>query len=154
MLPFSPFSMVNASIILFGYILQNGFLQYYFYCQRRKDSTLWKTQPEKTQHLGTFWFLPLFSNKPGRAFGHTYITTFNLLMATAFAFVVSELCIQGHSKMVFEEVSWGRIALDLLIAYVYENIVEVCTSPSSPPLLHFLTSLTDLIVPNASFITL
>ena len=131
MLLFSPFSVVNAGIIFFGYVIQNSLLQFYFYCVRRKDINSWKTQPEKNQYLGRFWFLPLLSNKPGRAFGHTYITTFNLLMATAFAFVVSELCIRGQSKMVFEQLTWGRIALDLLIAYVYENIAEVCIHPLS-----------------------
>ena len=125
---------MNAGIILFGYIIQNSLLQYLFYCRRGKDNASWKTQPEKNpQYLGKFWFLPLFSNKPGRAHGHAYITTFNLLMATAFAFVVSELCIRGQSKMVFEQVSWIRIALDLLIAYVYENVAEVRNTSS---LLH------------------
>jgi len=121
-------SYVNASIILFGYILQNTALSYFFYANRKGDPTAWKIQPTKhTDRLGTLWGLPIVSSKPGRAPWQVALMTFNLLLATCFSFVVTEACIRGHSKMVFSpalEYGFGRILRDLLVAWCYENVAE------------------------------
>lgn len=125
---FSPYSYINASIILFGYIAQNTALQYWYYCFKREEISDWKIQPEKNRsHLGSLWFLPCLSKKPDRGPGHRFLTTFNLSLATAFAFFVSELCVTGRSKMSFVPVSeYGvrTILTDLILAYVYENVAE------------------------------
>lgn len=69
----------------------------------------------------------MLSQKPGRKPGHTILTTFNLLMATSFAFFVSEACIRQRSRMVFDPVEafgMSTILLNLLAAFVYENVAE------------------------------
>ena len=121
-------SYLNASIIFFGYIIQNTFVQYLFYVHRKRDVATWKTQPEKGgDRLGVLWGLPIFSSKPGRVPWHVALTTFNLLLATFFAFAVTEACVRGHSQMVFTsagDYGVGWILRDLLVAYVYENVAE------------------------------
>jgi sterol desaturase/sphingolipid hydroxylase (fatty acid hydroxylase superfamily) len=128
MMTFSPFSYVNAGIIFFGYMFQNLALQVFFYYARAKEVDSWKTQPKKG-YLGEIFGIPLFgTDKAGRAPDHVVLTAVNLLTATCFAFVVTELCTRGHSKMTFEMPSssedYVNIIRQLGIAVIYENAAE------------------------------
>jgi lathosterol oxidase len=125
---FSPYSYLNACIMLVGYVAQNTLLQYWYYCLRREEVSDWKIQPESNRNRrGVLWFLTCLSNNPGRGLYHRLLTTLNLSLAVVFVFFVSESCINGRSKMSFAPVSeYGllQIFTDLIIAYIYENIAE------------------------------
>ena len=93
------------------------------------DSKTWKIQEEKNMSkLGIFWTIPFFSKaKEGRAKDHNFLTTLNLINASLFAFIVTELCVSGSSKMSFSTVTeYGvyHIIKDLLLAVTYENFAE------------------------------
>jgi len=125
---FSLYSFINASIIFFGYILQSSFLQIYFYYSTSevKGTREWKIQNKNAHNLGLFWTVPFLSDKkPGRAENHVLITTMNLVTASLFAFIITELCMNGYSKMSFNiEYSYASIIKDILIIVLYENIME------------------------------
>lgn len=125
---FSLYSFINASIIFFGYILQSSFLQTYFYysSNEAKDTREWKIQNKNSHNLGKFWTVPFLSEKkPGRAVDHVLVTTMNLVIASLFAFTVTELCMNGYSKMVFiSEFPYASIIKDIFIMVSYENIME------------------------------
>ena len=129
-LKLSPYSYLNASVIFFGYIIQSAGLQYFFYYRRNpNDSRTWKIQEEKNiSKLGIFWTIPIFSiTKEGRAKDHNFLTTINLVNASLFAFIVTELCVTGNSRMSFSTVrEYGlyNIIKELLLAVTYENFAE------------------------------
>ena len=126
----SPYSYLSASVILFGYIIQSSAIQYLFYYNRNpKENRNWKIQEERNlSKLGVFWTIPIFSVlKQGRAKNHIFLTTINLINATLFAFIVTELCVKGKSKMKFlslTEYGSQNVLKDLILAIIYENVAE------------------------------
>ena len=126
----SPYSFASAGAIFFGYIIQSSVLQFCFYYLRtHSGSTRWKIQSEKgLGDLGIFWAVPFLSEgKPNRAKDHALLTTLNLVTASCFALLVTELCVRGKSRMSFqsaEEYGGFTIIYDLLIAVTFENISE------------------------------
>ena len=126
----SLYSFASAGVIFFGYIVQSSALQFWFYfLSNSSRSRQWKIQEEKgVGGLGIFWTVPFLSEgKLNRANDHALLTTLNLITASFFAFVVTELCIWGKSRMSFqsaEEYGFTTIVRDLLIAVTFENITE------------------------------
>ena len=128
----SPYAIGSFLVILLGYIAHSSVMQYLFYYRRggrNGDIRQWKSQPNKdaTTKDGIFYGHPLVSSKPLRGPYHRMLTTFNLIMASLFAGVVSELCVSGRTKMRFESVSEydiSNIIIDCVIAVTYENVAE------------------------------
>lgn len=126
----SPYSFLNAGVIFFGYIFQSSALQYWFYYSKETEkSSMWKIQAGKgARSLGVFWTIPFLSeNKPNRAKDHKLLTTLNLINASCIAFLVTELCIRGKSRMSFispAEYGYSSILRDIIFAVTYENIAE------------------------------
>ena len=126
----SSYSFLNAGVIFFGYIFQSSALQYwYYYLKETNKSSTWKIQNERGKaSLGTFWTIPLLSkSKPNRAKDHKFLTTLNLVNASCIAFLVTELCMRGMSRMTFispEEYGYFSIIRDIIFAVTYENFAE------------------------------
>ena len=126
----SPYSFLNAGVIFFGYIFQSSALQYWYYCLKETDkSSTWKIQKERGKtSLGVFWTIPLLSkSKPNRAKDHKFLTTLNLVNASCIAFLVTELCMRGMSRISFtspKEYGYSSIIRDIIFAVTYENFAE------------------------------
>lgn len=126
----SSYSFASAGVIFFGYIIQSSLLQFFFYYSSTKSgSRQWKIQTEKgLGDLGIFWAVPFLSEgKSSRAKDHALLTALNLITASCFAFIITELCVRGKSRMSFqsvEEYGLTTIIHDLFIAVTFENIAE------------------------------
>ena len=118
-LALSPYSIAAFFIILIGYLIQTSFLQYYFFyynggrgstssnCSNiSRDMLLdWKIRKDCSNNCGTIaavWWLPLLKLKPGRTHLHAVFASINLLHASCFALVITELSIRGHTHMRFD----------------------------------------------------
>jgi sterol desaturase/sphingolipid hydroxylase (fatty acid hydroxylase superfamily) len=117
-------------VIFFGYIAHSLVLQFYFYYLKGKEVEDWKCQPKKgEQHLNNLWAFPLFSSKPNRGPYHCYVVTWNLFIASCFAAFTTEYSVKGWNSMDFSSFSsisnaFSSISSQLLLAVVYENVVE------------------------------
>lgn len=117
-------------VIFFGYIVKSTLLQYYFYALKGNAVSLWKIQPKKMYNVGTSawkWWLPILDAKSGRAKDHFLLATCNLLIASFFAFMSTQMHVTGNSYMSFAAIrDYGayNLAVDFLIALLYENVVE------------------------------
>lgn len=116
-----------SSIIFGGYLLQSSLIQLLYYYIRGNDYLHWKTQTKKTKSINKFYFHPMISSKPDRGPFHRILTTTNLIVATIFALIVSEVSVRQLNKMQFEHwESYGLISIfvDLCIAVTLENVME------------------------------
>ena len=127
-LELSPYSIGVFFIILFGYILENSFLQYLFYVRNLEDKNKWKIQTDKNASLGVFWGLPIFSSKPNKGKYHRIITTFNLFMACCFGMGITEVIERKIVKMSFDDINnYGvsNIVVCTIVAVTHQCVVEV-----------------------------
>lgn len=123
----SAYSYISFCVIFFGYSFQTLALQYFFYYVRSDAVKQWKIQPNKTTHVGAVYGVPLLSNKPNRGPYHRVLVTVNLLVASCFAFFTTQMCVTGRARMMFDDLAThglGAVALELLVAVVYENVTE------------------------------
>ena len=119
----SIYGIIAFLIIFLGYIIQSSLLILYYYYICKNNYNQWKIQHEKGSSVGTFF--SLFSMKPGRGPFHRVVTTFNLVMASLFALLTTEMTIRGYTSIVFSN-DYGvfNMLKDFIIAVVYQSVVE------------------------------
>lgn len=122
-------SILAFLTIFIGYIIQTSILQYIYYYKRSSSIDKWKCQPKQTQSLGQFYIHPIFSNKPNRGKYHRLFTLINLLLASSFAYFITELSYQEITKFEYFEFNSVFHAIyivipQLLSIILYENIIE------------------------------
>ena len=88
----------------------------------------WKIQHNKgNSSIGQLYLMPLFSNKPNRGPLHRFITTFNLIMASSFALITTELTLKGYTGIQVTNVNdYGmyHIIQDFIIAVIFQSVIE------------------------------
>ena len=124
----SVYSTTSGSIIFVGYIAQSSLLQYVYYYRRKSDVKTWKIRDDNIASLGDpTWWLPLLGLKTNRPWTHQVFASLNLIIASIFALVVTELSLRGLLRMNFDtitEYGTSGIFYDLITAIVYESVVE------------------------------
>ena len=126
----SGYAIGAAFFIFFGYLVKSTILQYYFYAIKEKTVVTWKLQPRRMDNVGSNawkWWLPLLNNKAGRAKDHYILASCNLVIASLFALVSTQLHVIGRSYMVFSSIeAYGlqNILFDFFLALTYESVVE------------------------------
>lgn len=126
MINISIYSLISFLIIFLGYIIQSSLIIIYYYYINGNDSNKWKTQSDKGI-VGIMFSMPLLSNKPNRGPYHRYITTFNLIMASLFALITTELTIKGYTNIKnvnINDYGMYQIIIDFIVAVVYQSIIE------------------------------
>jgi sterol desaturase/sphingolipid hydroxylase (fatty acid hydroxylase superfamily) len=71
--------------------------------------------------------VPMFSKKPNRGPNHMLLVTFNLLIASLFAFFTTEWSVTNRNLMKFNDVfQYGLISilLEVFLAITYQSMVE------------------------------
>ena len=125
----SSYSLGAFFVILLGYIIQSSFLQYVFYykSQGNKSHYSWKIQKDKDASIGKLWLHPLFSNKPRGPY-HGIFSTINLLLASLFALLVTEMSSRRLNHMRFDAVAsssgWLTILKEVLFAICWQSVLE------------------------------
>lgn len=104
----TPYFFIGFSIIFFGYIFQSSVLYYYFYVLRSNDRENWKTQPDQGKEYNEFFFWPLLESKSKKNQPKSYriLTSFNLLIASCVAGIVSDFYSQGKINMREDDTIW------------------------------------------------
>ena len=136
----SSYSLVSFCIILFGYILQSTFLQYYYYYYKASNLHVWKIRTDKrescSKEVAGRWWLPLLLSrvkKPERVNHNPWFAPINLFMASSFAFAVTEATMQEMTRLTFQTIyKDGQVQLymcilvmkDLLLAVAWQSILE------------------------------
>lgn len=125
---FSTWSFLSFGIISIGYVFQSSLLQYIFYNRRNDSISIWKIQADKTHYSGTTATakstVPISSIKGNY---HNLVTALNLMIASFFAFIITELSVNGKTNLRFDDISsYGltNITQDFVLAVIFENIVE------------------------------
>ena len=138
---FSPYSFASFFVIFVGYILKSFTLQYFFYfctdsylirnyygVMRKKNAENNITPSEEfSKKRGRLWGWPLISKKSNRGPYHRFITAWNLLIASLFAFFVTEFGYRGFTCIRFDSIQeYGIYSafLDFLKAFLHQSVIE------------------------------
>ena len=121
------YSICAGVTIFFGYIVFSTLLQLcYYHCSRSSVST-WKTQPTvRYNDDSLFPWLPILGRRINRAPEHSLFATLNLLLATTFATLSTELLLLRKGRMYFETDSHrlDYVVTEVLAACFIELILE------------------------------
>lgn len=129
-------SLCAGGIILFGYILFSYVLQLAYYHFSRTNVTDWKSQPRVQYNDDSLipW-LPILGRRINRAPEHTLFATCNLLLATTFAIVSTELLCRLKGKMYFNtdkiraDVVVSEVGaaclIELILEYVFHRLMHI-----------------------------
>ena len=136
----SIYSVGSFCIILFGYILQSTFLQYYFYYHKASNLHAWKIRTDKkescVEEVAKRWWLPVLMSsykKPGREKHNPWFAPINLLVASIFAFLITEATMWGMTRLRFEATYNNNeiqvyicvlVVRDLLLAVMWQSVLE------------------------------
>mmetsp|Transcript_9828 Transcript_9828/g.9927 ORF Transcript_9828/g.9927 Transcript_9828/m.9927 type:complete len:270 (-) Transcript_9828:111-920(-) len=133
-LQLSPWSIFSFLCICLGHTLFSTILQFFFYYTRYQDHDNWKIQcvrkyVKNQNHLSIVskWWLPILCQKPNRGAYHHIFTTVNLLISSTFSCLLTELSLQGYSKLQFSSIEvYGmlQIFIDALYACILQSIIE------------------------------
>jgi len=114
MMMISIYSISSFFIIFFGYIIQSSLLIFFYYYLNDHNKQEWKIQKDK-------------GNMINKAPYHRIITTFNLIMASSFALITTELTLKNRTNIKFTNLNeYGiyYIIQDMFIAILYQSIIE------------------------------
>ena len=125
----SHWSIAAFFVIFLGHTLSSSILQYIYYFSWSRCPSHWKIQSKNVSSLSEAhkWWLPAWNSKSNRPALHAIFASLNLVVASLFASFVSEASIRKWNKMSFSNISdygWQRFLFDLLMATIFENIVE------------------------------
>lgn len=135
----SPAAISAAAFIFSFYHLSNWALQCACYSRRHgaTERAVWKLQPDRppAAKAGLLPWLPAFepfgySKQSPRYPKGWLLATVNTVLASLMAGLTAELAVRGYSRLHWEQLdwsagrTWGRLALELLAAVVWENVVE------------------------------
>jgi sterol desaturase/sphingolipid hydroxylase (fatty acid hydroxylase superfamily) len=113
MMVISIFSISSFFIIFFGYIIQSSLLIFFYYYLNDHNKQEWKIQKDK--------------GNMNKAPYHRIITTFNLIMASSFSLITTELTLKNRTNIKFTNLNeYGiyYIIQDMFIAVLYQSIIE------------------------------
>jgi len=127
----SHFSCLAFLLIFFGYICNSSLLVYLFYCGKNGSSScshLLNSDAKDFKYHGKFWTWPLFSRKDERGQFHKFFTSINLIIASSFAFMVTEASVRNATKLRFNKLSLKESTIDVIfgfsIAVIYQSVLE------------------------------
>ena len=138
----SLYSLGSFCIIFFGYILQSTFLQYYFYYYKASRLSEWKIRTDREEscvkEVARRWWLPIWmypTKKPGREKHNPWFAPINLIVASSFAFAVTEATMRGTTRLRFETFYDDnkhviqlyicmQVIRDLFLAVAWQSVLE------------------------------
>lgn len=135
----SPAAMGATAFIFSFYHLSNWALQWTCYARRHSASERahWKLQADRPPSGRASWLPwlpilePLGHSKQSPRYPRGWVlATFNTVLASLMAGLTAELIVRGYSRLHWGLIdwsassTWGRLALELLAAVVWESVVE------------------------------
>lgn len=135
----SPVALGATAFIFSFYHLSNWALQWGCYSRRPSPSerARWKLQPDRppSSKTSVLPWLPIleplgYLKQSPRYPRGWLLATFNTVLASLMAGLTAELIVRGYSRLHWESLkwsagsTWGRMALELLAAVIWESVVE------------------------------
>lgn len=124
--------VISFLTILIGHTIFSTLLQYFYYFPSSLQACEWKIQrfsftSSNDTSLKFQWWLPIINNKRNRASFHYIIATLNLIVASFFSCLVSDLYMKGYSYLTCENIwHYGVFYLfyDVVIAITIQSVLE------------------------------